>query len=208
MRFSCTVLSVSDVSTSRRFYEELFGLQVFQDYGKNVLFTCGLSLQEDFGWLTGIPDHDIIKRPNDMEICFETEDLDGFMKKLKMHPGIETVGGVIEHGWGQRVIRLYDPDGHLIEVGEDMRMVVNKFLDSGMTLDQTSERMDVSVSDLKKLLGSRRKIRGMTSPFQFSKVFATSLRRSMIGSPWGQFISQLPHSRQSEASPWPLERLL
>ncbi len=59
---------------------------------------------------------------------------------------------MIEHGWGQRVIRFYDPDGHIIEVGEDMKMVINRFLDSGMTMEEVSKKMDVSVEDLTKLL--------------------------------------------------------
>ena len=59
---------------------------------------------------------------------------------------------MIEHTWGQRVIRFYDLDRHLIEVGEDMKMVVQRFLDQGMTLQEVSDRMDVSVEDLNKLL--------------------------------------------------------
>ena len=58
----------------------------------------------------------------------------------------------MEHGWGQRTVRLYDPDGHLIEVGEDMGMVVRRFLASGMSMEAVSERMDVSIADLEKLL--------------------------------------------------------
>ena len=46
----CTVLAVADIATARKFYEELFGLEVWQDYGINVSFTCGLALQQAFGW--------------------------------------------------------------------------------------------------------------------------------------------------------------
>ena len=60
--------------------------------------------------------------------------------------------GVVEHGWGQRVVRFYDPDGHLIEVGEQMKRVVGRFLSAGMSMEQAAERMDVSMGDLKKLL--------------------------------------------------------
>ena len=48
MKYICTVISVADVNAARKFYENLFGLEVFQDYGKNVAFTCGLALQQDF----------------------------------------------------------------------------------------------------------------------------------------------------------------
>lgn len=87
-----------------------------------------------------------------MELCFETEDLDHFLEQLRRYPGAERLGDVVEHGWGQRVVRFYDLDGHLVEVGEDMGMVVRRFLRSGMTMEEVSNRMDVSMGDLKKLL--------------------------------------------------------
>lgn len=87
-----------------------------------------------------------------MELCFETEDLDHFLEQLRRYPGAERLGDVVEHGWGQRVVRFYDLDGHLVEVGEDMGMVVRRFLRSGMTMEEVSDRMDVSMGDLEKLL--------------------------------------------------------
>ena len=139
----CTVLAVADIATARKFYEELFGLEVWQDYGINVSFTCGLALQQAFGWLVG---------PNNMEICFEEPDFDGFLKRLERFPGIDRLGTVTEQGWGQRVVRFYDPDGHIIEVGEEMKTVIERFLATGMTLEEVSVRTDVSVGDLTKLL--------------------------------------------------------
>lgn len=87
-----------------------------------------------------------------MELAFEESDFDGFLEKLAQHPEIDRLGDVIEHSWGQRVIRFYDPDGHLIEVGEDMKMVVRRFLGNGMTMEEVSARMDVSIEDLQRLL--------------------------------------------------------
>ena len=53
MKYTAVVLSVADVKAARGFYEDLFGLEVCQDYGINVSFTCGLSLQQEFDWLWG-----------------------------------------------------------------------------------------------------------------------------------------------------------
>ena len=154
MKYVCTVISVADISTARKFYEELFGLEVYQDYGRNIAFTCGLALQQDFDWLVNIPKEKVLKKSNNAEVVFEEQDFDGFLNKLKEYPEIEYLGEVIEHSWGQRVIRFYDLDEHLIEVGEDMKMVIKRFLDSGMTMEEVSVRMDVSVDDLTKLLNS------------------------------------------------------
>ena len=154
MKYVCTVISVADISAARKFYEELFGLEVYQDYGKNIAFACGLALQQDFDWLGNIPKEKVLKKSNNAEVVFEEQDFDGFLNKLKEYPEIEYLGEVIEHSWGQRVIRFYDLDEHLIEVGEDMKMVIKRFLDSGMTMEEVSVRMDVSVDDLTKLLNS------------------------------------------------------
>ena len=154
MKYVCTVISVADISAARKFYEELFGLEVYQDYGKNIAFTCGLALQQDFDWLVNIPKEKVLKKSNNAEVVFEEQNFDGFLNKLKEYPEIEYLGEVIEHSWGQRVIRFYDLDEHLIEVGEDMQMVVKRFLASGMTMEEVSAKMDVSIEDLTKLLNT------------------------------------------------------
>lgn len=154
MKYSCTVISVTGINSARKFYEDLFGLKVFQDYGKNIVFTCGLALQQDFDWLVGLSKDSVLKKSNNMEICFEEQNFDSFLNKLKKYSNIQYLGDVIEHSWGQRVIRFYDLDGHIIEVGEDMKMVVNRFLAAGMTIEEVSAKMDVSVADLTRLLNS------------------------------------------------------
>ncbi|BDQ54385.1 glyoxalase [Enterococcus faecalis] len=154
MKHVCMLISVADINAARKFYEDLFGLEVFQDYGRNIAFTCGLALQQDFDWLVGLPKERVMKKSNNAEIVFEEQDFDGFLNKLKEYPDIECLGEVIEHSWGQRVIRFYDLDGHIIEVGEDMKMVIKRFLDSGMSMEGVSVKMDVSVEDLTKLLNS------------------------------------------------------
>lgn len=154
MKHICMLISVADINAARKFYEDLFGLEVFQDYGRNIAFTCGLALQQDFDWLVNLPKEKVLKKSNNVEIIFEEQEFDGFLNKLKEYPDIEYLGEVIEHSWGQRVIRFYDLDGHIIEVGEDMKMVIKRFLDSGMTMEEVSVKMDASVEDLTKLLNS------------------------------------------------------
>ncbi len=154
MKYQGVCIAVKDVSLSRKFYQDLFDLEVFQDYGINVSFG-GLSLQQEFDWLLNIPKERVLKEPNNMELYFEEDEFDDFIAKLEQRNDIRYVGdGVKEAGWGQRSIRFYDLDGHIIEVGENMKLVVKRFLDSGMSMAETSKRMDVSVSDLKTLLNS------------------------------------------------------
>ena len=96
MKYVCTVISVADISAARKFYEELFGVEVYQDYGRNIAFTCGLALQQDFDWLVSIPKEKVLKKSNNAEIVFEEQDFDGFLNKLKAYSDIAYLGEVIE----------------------------------------------------------------------------------------------------------------
>lgn len=154
MRYQGVCISVKDVNPSKKFYQDLFGLEVFQDYGIHVSFG-GLSLQQDFDWLLNVPKESIVSKPHNMELYFEEDEFDKFISKLEQRNDIRYIGdGVKEAGWGQRSIRFYDLDGHIIEVGENLKMVIKRFLDSGMSMIETSKRMDVSISDLETLLKS------------------------------------------------------
>ncbi len=61
---------------------------------------------------------------NDAELYFEENDIDGFQKKLDACSfDIEYVNRRMTHSWGQQAIRIYDPDYHIIEIGESMDFV-------------------------------------------------------------------------------------
>ena len=152
MKYICTVISVSDIEAAKKFYKDLFGLKIYQDYGKNIAFTCGLALQQDFDWLVNLPKEKVLNKSNNVEIAFEESDFDEFLIRLKQFENIEYLDEVMEHTWGQRVIRFYDLDGHIIEVGESMKIVIQRFLSTGMTMEEISSKMDASIEDLTKLL--------------------------------------------------------
>lgn len=48
-----------------------------------------------------------------------------------------------EHRWGQRVIRFYDSDGNIIEAGEEMGTVMQRFAAKGMAAEEIAVRMGV-----------------------------------------------------------------
>lgn len=142
MNYMSTLLAVKDIAASKRFYHDILGLNVISDFGANVTLTGGISLQTLDTWKEFIGGKNVFPRNNAVELYFEETDIDAFLKRLRSFD-IEYVHDVKEHGWGQRVVRFYDPDGHIIEVGEAMETVVKRFRDSGMTDGQVAERMDV-----------------------------------------------------------------
>jgi len=54
-------------------------------------------------------------------LYFEEADIEAFARKLEDYcQPIQYVNRLMDHSWGQKVIRFYDPDGNLIEVGTPM----------------------------------------------------------------------------------------
>lgn len=64
---------------------------------------------------------EVIRQNNACELYFEEENIEAFIEKLEQfYPSVKYVNKLITHSWGQKVIRFYDPDGNLIEVGTPM----------------------------------------------------------------------------------------
>ena len=148
------LFAVRDMKASLRFYQDVLGLEVVQDFGANVVLTGGLSLQTLETWaqfLDKAPD-DIRFRGNDAEMYYVADDFDPFLGILKNHPEIKLVRPPVEHRWGQRAVRLYDPDGHIIEVGESLSKVAKRFRDSGLHEEGVARRMDISLEYARELL--------------------------------------------------------
>lgn len=142
MKMKNTMLVVKDIDKSVDFYKNVLGLRVIMDFGANKTLTGGLSLQTLETWKEFIGTEDIVFGSNSCEVYFEEDDFDKLADRLKKCD-VEYVHPIKEHYWGQRVVRLYDPDKHIIEVGENLKAVCKRFLDSGMTPEQAAERMDV-----------------------------------------------------------------
>ncbi len=120
MQFKSFLIVVKDIDKSKRFYKDLFGLDVVIDYDGNVVLSCGIALQQKDIWnkFTG---KDIIQPNNSCELYFEEENLEKFITKLEqLYPNTQYVNRLMTHSWGQKVVRFYDLDGNLIEVGTPM----------------------------------------------------------------------------------------
>lgn len=148
MKLKNTLLVVRDIDKTVEFYKKVFGLRVITDFGANKTLTGGLVLQTEETFKDFIGTDEISFGGNDFEIYFEEDDFDGFIKRLN-DCEIEYVHPVKEHSWGQRVVRIYDPDKHIVEIGENIKTVCKRFIESGMTEQEVAVRMDVPVKFVK-----------------------------------------------------------
>ncbi|MBN2279996.1 MAG: VOC family protein [Candidatus Marinimicrobia bacterium] len=152
MKFHSSVLFVHDIENSKKFYIDLMGQSILHDFGKNIIFKSGLAIWELQ------PDHIIATKlqPSDhgypLELYFEDENIDEVLQKLQSHP-VRFLHAIQEEPWGQRTIRFFDPDGHLIEVGEPLHIFVENMARQGLIVAEISQRSGIHPDTVQNLLG-------------------------------------------------------
>ncbi|MFQ9515276.1 MAG: VOC family protein [Eubacterium sp.] len=152
MKLKNVLIVVRDIEKSKEFYKDLFGLEVIADFDGNVVLSEGLVLQEKKIW-EGFIEQKVVCGGNDVELYFEENNIDTFWERLEESKyEIEYLNKCIEHDWGQRVIRIYDPDKHIIEIGESMEYVVRRFLQSGMDAEQVAEKTQLPLTMIEELV--------------------------------------------------------
>ena len=152
MKFSCSVIAVENIEISKKFYETVLNQKIISDLGINVTFEGDFALQQEYSEMIGIPENEVKQKSNNFEMYFEEEKFDDFLKKLKTMKEIKYVHDVKKYDWGQRVIRFYDPDEHIIEVGETMENVARRFSEDGLSIEEISEKTMLSIEFLKNCL--------------------------------------------------------
>jgi catechol 2,3-dioxygenase-like lactoylglutathione lyase family enzyme len=152
MKFVCPLIVVNDIEISRAFYETVLGQKVLHDLGENISFEGGFAihLRSHFSNLIGVDESEILEGPKNAELYFEEDDLDAFLGRLATLD-LNYVHELREQPWGQRVVRFYDPDLHIIEVGEPLESVVTRFLKARLSIEETAGRTSMPVEFVRQL---------------------------------------------------------
>lgn len=140
MRFVCPLIVVTDIPRSVHFYRDLLGLRVKVDFGENVTFEgdFAIHLASHYSGLLGPEAGPITFGSHSGELYFETDDLESCERRLR-EQGVEFVHPLREEPWRQRVLRIHDPDRHLIEVGETLPELVRRLAGEGLTRSQIAQ---------------------------------------------------------------------
>lgn len=151
MKYKNVLLVVKDIEQSKRFYHQLLSQHVLLDFNGRVILSSGIVLQSYETWkdLIRKEEKNIILQNNACELNFETEDIDLFMQQLNAY-NVPLVHPLKEHAWGQRTVRFYDLDGHIIEVGESMKKVAKRFLSRGFSYEEIAKIMNVPLDYIKE----------------------------------------------------------
>lgn len=151
MQLNSVVLFVKDISISKQFYLQILGFTIEHDFGANIIFKEMLAIWQ-------IKDDHIIPKStetrgksNRMELYFETENVDAIFEKLKA-VGINFLHQIHEEPWGQRTIRFFDPDNHLIEIGESLATMVKNMAAKEMNVEEIHLKTGLNEDLIKTLM--------------------------------------------------------
>jgi len=151
MKFHSAVIFVENIERSKQFYINLLDQKIEHDFGKNVIFNGGLTLWE-------VQQNHIIEKQldtksksNRFEMYFEAEFIEEIYDKLKAE-FVEFLHEIAEEPWGQRTIRFFDPDKHLIEIGEPLEIFVMNMKNKGLSSQQISEKSGIPLPAVNKII--------------------------------------------------------
>lgn len=122
MKYICPLIAVKDIKVSRHFYETILQQKVKHDFGENIVFEGDFAIHLKSHFSKLINNKTIIQPNNSFELYFEHNAIDDLVNKLKQYK-VEFIHDVREQPWRQRVVRFYDPDKNIIEVGEPLTEV-------------------------------------------------------------------------------------
>jgi catechol 2,3-dioxygenase-like lactoylglutathione lyase family enzyme len=124
LKFINSIAFVKDITASKAFYAELLGLKIVADHGAFILFEDHFALHQAHELAVTVwgadcpPGIDQPQGRQNLLLYFETEDLEQMFARLKDQ--VKLIHPIQRQAWGQAVFRFYDPDGHVVEIGEPL----------------------------------------------------------------------------------------
>lgn len=151
MKFHSTVVFVRDITRSKNFYTNFLDFTIEHDFGKNVILSNGLTIWEILDGHLISSKLETRSDSNRFELYFESENIEKKFLQLE-NSGINFLHKIHEEPWGQRTFRFFDPDGHLIEIGEPLEVFVANMSIRGMSVSEISRKSGIPVDTVKELI--------------------------------------------------------
>jgi catechol 2,3-dioxygenase-like lactoylglutathione lyase family enzyme len=147
-------LVVSNIQNSREFYENILNQTVKYDFGENVTFEGDFAIHLQSHYQKLIADNEVKYGGNNFELFFEYDDVEQIVERLKKH-NVVILHEIREEPWRQKVVRFYDPDKHIIEIGESMEYLSYRLSNEGLSLEEISKITFMPVEFIKEVIGKR-----------------------------------------------------
>ena len=93
----------------------------------------------------------IVSGGNNFELYFEYDHVEQICEKLKAE-NVEFVHELREQPWKQLVVRFYDPDKNIIEIGESLEHLVFRLKQQNYSVDEISKMTGLDKEFIEKTL--------------------------------------------------------
>lgn len=138
IKYISPLLVVADIKRSRDFYETVLNQKVLVNFGENITFEGNFTLHQKSHYQSLIDDKTIEIGGNDFELYFEYDDMDEINQHLK-DASVLFVHEMREQPWRQRVLRIFDPDNHILEIGESMENLSWRLYKEGLSVEKITK---------------------------------------------------------------------
>jgi predicted enzyme related to lactoylglutathione lyase len=123
--FYNTIVFVKDIKVSKAFYELVIGLKIEQDYETIVFFENHFVIHDRNNIIQTVFGKKLMLKTKqgrkNILIYFETDDIESAFQQI-ISNNVKIIHPIREQEWGQKVFRFYDPDNHIIEIGEAVHL--------------------------------------------------------------------------------------
>jgi len=151
MKLHSIVLFVKDIEKSKEFYTKILNHSIVHDFGNNVILSGGISIWQIQQSHIISKELETSSNSNRFELYFEAENIDEISLKLEQN-SVTLLHPIHTEPWGQRTIRFFDPDSHLIEIGEPLEVFVMNMNRQGLSPEQISIQSGIPLETVKNLL--------------------------------------------------------
>jgi catechol 2,3-dioxygenase-like lactoylglutathione lyase family enzyme len=156
MKYICSLIAVENMELSKAFYQQVMKLKIRFDFGENVLFEDGFAIHLKSHFSSLIGGKPITKGSHNFELYFEFDDVDSFVEELNRQ-NIMFLHIVKEQPWRQKVVRFYDPDMNIIEVGESLEFLSYRLNVEGKTIEEIKVITGMPVEFIQKSINAFKK---------------------------------------------------
>lgn len=119
IRFRNGIALVQDIAESKHFYVDILGLTIKREFDTYIQFEGDFAIHDAklfYGYINKPYQGEKMGHDN-VDFYFTTSDLEEALQKLK-DGKVTFIHEIHQCEWGEKVIRVYDPDGHIVEIGD------------------------------------------------------------------------------------------
>ena len=133
------------------FYEEILHQKIVYNFGESILFEGGFAIHLKSHFKNLICNKEIKLGNNNFELYFEFNDIETIFCELKKQQ-ITFLHEICEQPWRQKVIRIYDLDKNIIEIGESIEFLCKRMYEEGILMEEIARITNMTEEYVRNLL--------------------------------------------------------